>query len=234
MPIADRISPAIDLSPSFFVREYASRIGRITVKTSFVIASLTGLLATFPASATPVASLCDQVVGNIVGNCGFEGSNFSPWIRTETLHDSIGRVINFPHSGNVAAGFSNANTPVEMLDQVLATTPGQRYTFSFFEAFGGGTMASFFANWDGITELSVTAPTTNQYEFHSFSVVATSTATHIQFGQTSSNAGFDLDDVVVTSDAPEPAEFALTGAALIGLAIGLARDSISLRPRRAR
>ncbi len=188
------------------------------MKLSIVVMGLAGLVTIVPAGATPTASLCDQVANNLVQNCGFEGGSFSPWVKTETLNDSVGLGVNFPHSGAIAANFSGANAPVEMLDQALSTIPGQSYTFSFFEGYAGGLNPSFFAKWDGITEFSITSPpTTNQYQFRSFSVIATSATTHIQFGLTSSNAGFVVDDVVVTADTPEPSTFALAGILLIGI-----------------
>ena len=195
-----------------------------------------GRLMTFAVCAVALAapvraqgpSICDQVAGNIVQQCGFEGNAlmwtpsvppggfFSPdGVRVHTGGGSwaFGSVDGMPalHTKQ----YDDANELV-YLSQTLATTPGSTYSLSFWLLNSEGTNPAPFAgspflfnryvaDWDGnnVFALDDYNPFTQMYEQFTVSgLTATSAATTIRIGGYNSISAWVLDDVVVAQAAP--------------------------------
>lgn len=185
-------------------------------------------------------SQCDQVVGNLVANCGFETGDFTGWtfVRgpSADLNTGIDKVD--AHTGVYGAYFGAIQTsPTDHGDairQTLSTLPGQTYCITFYSA---------DLNADGTPVLAPTPdnalrvlfggavvfeqPILNT-AFSSFTVigVATSATTVLEFDGFNNPAFDALDDVSVTA-TPEPGAWALLGTGLVTL------GGVAVRRRRA-
>jgi hypothetical protein len=194
-----------------------------------VFASLISAAAVFAfapqANATP--SICDAIPGNLVQNCGFEGTSDASghpidWTFTPAAAGSAGAVTTaFPNSGDWSFGFGAADQLNDTLSQVLSTNAGAQYTVDFYYSASGGTPSDLIVKWDNTTLLTLTNEPFTLYILYSFEVTGTGS-------DTLSFAGFDpqdfdlLDDVSVVAHTvegvPEPITLSLFGAGLVGAA----------------
>jgi hypothetical protein len=187
--------------------------------------------------------LCEPVLagGNLVANPGFETGDFTGWTLTgvneDATHNTVVEPAGFnswlPHSGSFFAALGASGSD-SMLSQTIATTVGQTYTFSWFLGSDGSTPSDFSAFWNGSTILSlVDAPatpgyshgtSTASYAFYSFTEVATSASTVIQFNSRNDQNYWALDDVSVSAAAvPEPSSLVLSAIAVLTVASFAAR-----------
>jgi hypothetical protein len=156
---------------------------------------------------------------DLVVNGGFDANNPAPgtaplgWTLVNAPSGSnffVGPgpglgVRSLPNSANFAAtGLFD-----DSLSQVLATVPGQAYTFSFFLGhLGSNVLNDFSASWNGSSLVSFVNAGTFNYASFSFIQLATSASTTVEFdardGET--NAWYELDDVKVQPGiiTPEP------------------------------
>jgi hypothetical protein len=160
-------------------------------------------------------------------NGDFETGSFSGW-SLGSNDDGFSFVgTDNPHAGTFSAelGQFSADGAVA-LTQSIATTVGTTYTFSFWMTTQGGGLNSgapdhFAALFGSQTVLSLTDvadPTT--YTLFSFSVVATSSSTVVEFDSYDDPWFFFLDDVHVTSSVvPEPSTIILFGVGACGLGL---------------
>lgn len=167
---------------------------------------------------------CDSVPGNVVVNCGFESSNFIPWIpggnitHTQVAEDVFnGYVANSGTYYVVMGPVGSEGT----LSQTLTTVAGENYTFAFYFASEGDDPSDFSAYCDGTQLLSLTNPDSGQaYNLYMYTVAATGTDT-IEFSFRDDPGWMALDDVSV-SNVPEPGTLGLLFLGL-GLAFGVRR-----------
>jgi hypothetical protein len=138
----------------------------------------------------------------LVVNGGFETGDFTGW----TVNDPSGfsHVDLNPHSGTFSAWLAGLGVD-GILTQTIPTIPGDLYRFSFWEATDGGTPNDFSAKFGGVTVFSVRNDTTHGYVLHTFTVMATSTSTVIQFAGRNDPAWNYLDDVSVVDLTNPPA-----------------------------
>jgi hypothetical protein len=144
-----------------------------------------------------------QTTGNIVQNGGFETGDFTGWVASGALTDTLVSLA-FPHSGAFGAVFGAADTP-DYISQTLPTSAGHNYVLSFWVSSGdtgGGTPNEFIVQWGGTTlleRLNMVIPAWTNIQFL---VTAPSDNTVLAFG------GFDnpdyilLDDISVAAPAP--------------------------------
>jgi hypothetical protein len=174
---------------------------------------------------------------NIVNNPGFETGDFTGWALSGTHSSADDNGIYYgvdaldAHSGSNGAYFG-AVGGVLNLSQTLTTTPGDTYSLSFWLA--QSTEASppytnsFQVSFGGVTLFSVTDAPVSDYTEYTYSVVAHSSSTSLQFGFRNDTGFYSLDDVAALSSAPtavpEPASILLVGPFLGGLAL-IARRS---------
>ena len=191
----------------------------------------------------------------IVTNGGFEDSDtanghFTGWTLSGAADFTSANPNTFvfgnPHSGDFAAWLGPVGSD-GFLSQTLTTTVGQAYTLTYWLSVDTSNLTSTAAN--GNAEPAVTndfitsfngqtvfaqnnlAPTdghtdsADDYTKFSFSTVATSTSTPLQFGFRNDTSEFRLDDVSVsntTTPVPEPSTLvsfavllSLTGAVVV-------------------
>jgi len=144
-----------------------------------------------------VPSECDQVVDNLVSNCGFETSAFDFWIRSGDLGDTF--VTSNPdqiHSGGFACETGPAGD-LGFLKQTLPTTAGQSYTLTFWLK-NSERPNHFQLFWDGAVIFDATDMPNFPYTQMVFEdLVASADGTDLQFGFYNLDFYFHLDDVVV-------------------------------------
>jgi flagellin len=169
-------------------------------------------------------------------NGDFETGGFDGWSLSSN-DDGFSFVgTDNPHAGTFGAELGQFSADGALaLTQSIATTVGTTYTFSFWMTTQGGGFNSgapdhFAALFGGQTVLNLTDvadPTT--YTLFSFSVVATSSSTVVEFDSYDDPWFLFLDDVHVTASVvPEPSTIILFGVGACGL--GLRRR---IRRRRA-
>lgn len=158
-----------------------------------------------------------------------------------------------PHSGDFAAWLATPNSN-GFLSQTLATTIGQTYTLTYWlavdtsnqlsditnkPAFEPAIVNDFTTLFNGQTVFTQNnlAPTDGHLDFaddytkFTYTTVATSTATPLQFGFRNDNSQFRLDDVSVTSSAaPVPESSTLFSLAVL---LSLTGAVVAARRRRA-
>jgi PEP-CTERM motif len=156
------------------------------------------------------------VHANLVTNGGFETGDFTGWSTFgfgPFGFDGVDSSV--PQSGTYAAFFGEPVAAPSGISQTLATTAGKLYTVSFWLANevdpnGNGIPNSFAFNWNGgaaeLTLNNVVGPTA--YTQYSFTLLATSALTGLQFTFASDPAFWDFDNVSVNA-APEPGSLAL-------------------------
>jgi hypothetical protein len=157
---------------------------------------------------------------NLVVNPGFETGDFTGWTVTGNL--AYAQVVaGAEHTGSFGAEFGEpfANTS---LSQTLTTVAGSSYDISFW-LFNFGLTPNFFsASFGGDVLLSITDGDFQPYTFYSFTDVAASASTVLEFQFRQDLAYWDFDDVAVDLAAvrgvPEPGSVALLCSGLIVLA----------------
>lgn len=176
----------------------------MNLKTLFVFAALASAGVAVSAHAT-----------ELVANPGFETGNYNGWTVSGGNYLSTSEA----HSGT----YGSVSYGDNFLSQTLPTVIGQKYTVSFFLAWGGASQL-FSASFAGFTGTSLDAsPLSSAYMPYTFNVVATTTSSLLYFDFGFTGTSWDLDDVSVTPSAPVPDAantLALLSVATIG-ALGL-------------
>jgi hypothetical protein len=180
------------------------------------------LIFTALASFIPlVGGLATSANAQVV-NGGFETGDFTGWTVVDPSgFTNVGNDPLFAHSGMYHANLG-ASPNVGTLTETFTTTPGQTYTFAFWlandGAAGGGEVNQFDALWNGTPVLTQTNVPVSLYTQYSFSLVAPTASTTIEFDYRNDDDFFRLDDVSATLPVPEPSAMwlGLSGVALLG------------------
>jgi hypothetical protein len=146
---------------------------------------------------------------NLIVNPGFETGDFSGWTTSLAASGSNLFVVpNLevpnPRAGNYAVSFGADGADLDAISQTFATTPGTRYNLGFWleiENFNN----EFRVTFGGITLLDLidkgSLPGRAHYRQFTFSPLAKSSSTTLEFaGRNPPNFSF-LDDVSVTPSA---------------------------------
>jgi hypothetical protein len=182
-----------------------------------------------------VLMISDQAAADLVTNGSFETGNFSGWSQSgDPGFTGVASAGFFNYAAQDGSHFA-ALGPFTSgdLSQSLATTAGASYTFTWYLASDGVSPNGFQAFWNGSSISNQTnLPTTHgNYTGYSFTEVATSSHTTIQFGFYDPNSYLALDNVSVVANAvaaPEPS------TAIVGVVGGLAMTGYVCRSRRRR
>lgn len=166
-------------------------------------------------------------VQNLVKNPGFETRDFTDWmVVPATVGSTIGIAFDYTGDYGIPGGnhsyqayFGAYSVYDDAISQVIATSPGATYTFSFDLGQVGGLGYSFVASWDGTPVLNF-VPTTAESDMtpYTYEVTATTDLTTVQLQGRNGIGFFFLDNVSVIEEraaAPEPATLALIGMAAL-------------------
>jgi hypothetical protein len=141
------------------------------------------------------ASICDQVAGNLVANCGFETGDFTSWAQSGDL-SYTGVDNGSANTGAFGAYFGPVDS-LGFITQTLATTAGQTYSLTFYLR-NAGLPNQFTVSWDGSTISDQTDLSDFPYTTVTVDgLVASDDSTALTFGLYNLPDFFWLDDVSV-------------------------------------
>ena len=184
-----------------------------------------------------------------VTNGGFENGDFTGWTLSGAADYTSSNpntfVFGAPHSGDFAAWLGPVGSD-GFLSQTLATTVGQTYTLTYWLSVDASSQIStddptvtndFITSFNGqaVFTQNNLAPTdghtdsADDYTKFSYTTVATSASTALQFGFRNDNSQFRLDDVSVSNTitpVPEP-------STLVSLAVLLSLTGAVVARRKA-
>ena len=181
-------------------------------------------------SSALASSTCDADGSNLVVNCGFETGDFTGWNVNDPSANSYvdGQQ---PNSGNYSA---NLGAEPGTLSQTITDTAGQTYNFSFYmeneiavdgngnpfpgpDSFGVSVIDDN-SNTDVLMS-PVSIPQSSDFLQYSFTFIGSGSDT-LQFSIDNVPSYYNLDDVTVDEQTPEPSSLALMGTgALVFAAI---------------
>jgi hypothetical protein len=169
-------------------------------------------------SAFVLFASATQSFANLILNPSFETGDFASW--TQFGNTDFTNVIPGGTDGAFQATFGPIGS-TGGISQIIATSPGQSYLFSFdvrndSNFFGSVTPNSFAASFDGAPVLSLVNSPAFAYTHHEFSVVASGALTAVSFTFQHDPFFYFLDNVSVV--APEPATLLLFTGGLAGIA----------------
>lgn len=178
---------------------------------------------------------CATVSGNLVKNCSFETGNFANWTDVPgAFADSVAsNFVAAPVDGSYEAAFEDSVGNDSTLSQTLATIVGTKYTISFYlDAYLGQTPNQTIVDFGGTQVVDLENIAVDGYNEYSYTAVASSTSTVLEFKIGNNPSTTFLDDVVVAptvpAAVPEPATWALL-TSCAAVAAGLRRKQLCRR-----
>ncbi|MDQ6654758.1 MAG: PEP-CTERM sorting domain-containing protein [Verrucomicrobiota bacterium] len=189
-------------------------------KTRQILLGAAALLAfTFAPSA--------QAQFNLITNGGFE-DGFSNWILTPGTFSFAGQNATFAQSGIGYANLERTGS-IGTLSQTISTVPGQTYSISFYLANDSGVAPNSFAAAFGPSgapsQFSIVNSPAFAYTNITFSTVATTTSSVLQFRFQHDDDFFRLDTVTVVPEPSTNALMLLSGIGVVGFVYHRRRQS---------
>ena len=210
------------------------------------------------SAAAPQLAASSELVtnGGFENDNGGDGNYFAGWTLSGNADDTSAFPNTFvfgdPHSGDLDA-WLGPNGSDGFLTQSILTTPGQAYTVSYWLASDSPAATAistpglsplddptvfndFSASFGGQTLFSQTnlasvpgPPDPSDYTLYSFTAVATSAASTLNFGFRNDGSYFHLDDVSITPAAVPEASTTLS----LGLLLALGGVTVIARRKRS-
>lgn len=178
------------------------------------------------AVAFASALFATSASAGLITNGGFETGDLTGWTVSTDVDNFVGNETDTSYApfGSYAL-FIGCVANLCSTSQLLETTPGMSYIFSFEYGSDGSIPNEFIANFGNTTvfqrsdDLSDTTP---GFIHQSFTVVATDTFTNVEFLGSNQFGYLALDDVSLTA-IPEPGVLALIMAGLAGFGMSRLR-----------
>ena len=145
---------------------------------------------------------------NLLTNGGFETGDFTGWAETGDTNET-GVVNSNAHTGSYAAWFGTMGS-IGFLFQTIPTIPGNQYVLSWWLKSDGQTPNKFQVFWDGNKIFDQANIPVQGYTHYSYTKIATTTSTTIQFGFRDDPSWLYLDDVSVISVISNKAAFPIS------------------------
>ena len=150
-----------------------------------------------------VLSLSVIASANLVVNPGFETGDFTGWTQSGNTGFSA-VTMSAAHTGSFGASFGPVGS-LGFLSQNLVTDPGASYDLTFWLSNDGGITTQFQASWNGSVIAGSVMNNAAAFGYTQFTfpgLLATGSATALQFGFRQDPAFWSFDDVSVTPSTP--------------------------------
>jgi hypothetical protein len=172
--------------------------------------------------------------GNLLNNGGFDTGDFSGWTMTNPGDTYVGLASPgypgfAPENGLYLAYFGTSGHQTT-LSQTFGDVAGTVYTLSFYVEGGAlqnGEINTFDVTMDGTTLLNLSQLNKLSYDEYTYTFTGTGSDT-VAFASQNDNNYFGLDDVSVSSVAPEPASWMLLATGAVALMVCWMRRRVAV------
>ena len=173
---------------------------------------------------------------NLVTNGSFETGDFTGWtLSGDTTFTGVCNASTcpggFPPEDGTYAAYFGPVGDTATISQMIATTPGDQYSLSFYLANPVGGTPNYFDVTFGNSSFSFTNfGTAFTWQQFTLTTVATTDQTQLSFTFRNDPSYWFLDNVTVQQSGgtvPEPGTLALFGSGVLGIA-GIARRKFRL------
>ncbi|MBO9520018.1 MAG: Ig-like domain repeat protein [Nocardioidaceae bacterium] len=161
-------------------------------------------------AVTPAADNCSDVVGNLIGNCGWEAPLFAPWVPVPVSFNGYGVAPVGGHSGPQTAYLSSTLPADDVWTQpIQGTSPGTTYLVQLWVRDISVVDAANHLRIDvqstaagTVTLAELTDEPSFDWTLFTGSFVAGATAPTLSIAGRAADGTYSLDDVTVTAADP--------------------------------
>ncbi|HYR56231.1 MAG TPA: hypothetical protein VEM39_08935 [Myxococcaceae bacterium] len=167
---------------------FLAQAGKVTVKA----------LPSKSGAVNGIGSICDNVPGNLVANCGFETADFTSWAQSGNL--AYTGVDTSSANSGMYGGFFGPIGDLGFITQTLPTTAGQTYSLTYYVS-NTSNPNELLVSWDGmIVSDDADIPDSPYMSVTVDGLIASGDLTDLTFGFRNDPSYIDLDDVSVVAN----------------------------------